>query len=107
VPDVARWREYTNQVRLRGRARGATLTLVESVRHRARGLTVFDERFLVRRGTRVQEHRFQLTFRTLSIPAMQRRLRRAGFRVDAVFGDYRGGTWHEAADVWILLAKKV
>ena len=33
VPDVPRWREYRNQVKMRGRTTGgATLTLVESVR---------------------------------------------------------------------------
>ena len=37
---------------------------------------------------------------------MTRRLERAGFRVDAVLGDYRGGPWDERADVWIILAKK-
>ena len=76
-------------------------------RDRARHLTVFDERFVVRRGARTREHRFQLTFRTVSVRAIARRLRQAGFHVDAVFGDYRGGPWRQGADVWILLAKKV
>jgi SAM-dependent methyltransferase len=108
VPDVARWREYTNRVQLRGRLRGATLTLVESVRRdRARRLTIFDECFVVRRGRRSAVHRFQLTFRTYSVQAMARRLRAAGFRIDAVVGDYRGGPWREDAGVWILLAQKV
>src|SRR5437763_824415 len=32
VPDVPKWAEYENRVGLRGRARGAKLTLIESVR---------------------------------------------------------------------------
>lgn len=108
VPDVNHWREYTNQVRLRGRAGGARLTLIESVRQdRARRLTIFEERFIVRRGGRPRAFRFDLVFRTLSVPAMTRQLRRAGFDVDHVFGDYRGGLWTDRSGVWILLAKKV
>ena len=37
-----------------------------------------------------------LTFRTLSVRQMTRRLERAGFRVDAVLGDYRGRPWDDA-----------
>jgi ubiquinone/menaquinone biosynthesis C-methylase UbiE len=108
VPDVAKWREYSNREQLRGRFRGATLTLVESVRRdRARHLTIFDERFILTRGRRSREHRFQLTFRTLPVSAMARRVRRAGFRIVETLGDYRGGPWREDADVWILLARKV
>ena len=57
-------------------------------------------------GTRVQEHRFDLTFRTLSVRQMTRQLESAGFRVDAVLGDYRGRPWDDRADVWIIMAKK-
>jgi hypothetical protein len=38
---------------------------------------------------------------------MTRRVERAGFRVTAVLGDYRGRPWDARADVWILLAEKV
>jgi hypothetical protein len=38
---------------------------------------------------------------------MRARLERAGFRVDAVLGDYRGASWDERADVWIILATNV
>ena len=108
VPDVATWREYTNQRQFHGRANGANLTLFESVkRDRARRLTTFEERFVVRRGRQTREYRFDLIFRTLTMPAMTRQLRRAGFSVDATLGDYRGGAWHARADVWIILAKKV
>ena len=34
------------------------------------------------------------------------RLERAGFTIDAVLGDYRGGPWDERADVWIVLARR-
>ena len=109
VPDVPQWREYEDRIQLRGRAKGgAHLTLIESVRqHPRRRITTFEQRYLVRRGSDVREHRFELTFRTVSVPAMRRLLERTGFRVRATLGDYRGRAWDERADVWILLAEKV
>jgi SAM-dependent methyltransferase len=108
VPDVPNWREYRNKVQLRGRlAGGSRLTLVESVlQDRRRRLTTFEQRYHVRRGGRTATHDFQLTFRTLSIRQMAARLRRAGFSVQNVLGDYRGRPWDARADVWIILAKK-
>jgi ubiquinone/menaquinone biosynthesis C-methylase UbiE len=107
VPDVPKWREYENRVQLRGRARGAQLTLVESVRQDPkRHLTTFGQMYVERRGTETREHCFDLTFRTLSVRQMTAQLERAGFRVDAVLGDYRGRPWDDRADVWIILAKK-
>jgi len=107
VPDVPKWREYSNRVQLRGRSNGAHLTLVESVRQDAkRRLTTFHQTFLERRGSRIQEHEFELTFRTLSVAEMSRQLERAGFRVDAVLGDYRGRPWDDRAEVWIILARR-
>jgi SAM-dependent methyltransferase len=108
VPDVRNWEAYTNQRRFHGRAGAAMLTLYESVRRdRRRGLTTFEERYVVQRGRQVREHRFDLVFRTLTMPAMTRLLRRAGFDIEATLGDYRRGPWHADADVWIILAKKV
>jgi SAM-dependent methyltransferase len=108
VPDVPNWREYSNRVQLRGPAgRGVHLTLIESVRQdRARRLTTFTQRYVERRLGRSTEHRFELTFRTLSVQRMTDRLDRAGFTVDRVLGDYRGRPWDARADVWIILAKK-
>ena len=108
VPDVPNWREYANRIQLRGRAAGgAHLTLIESVRQNVRHrLTTFDQRYVERRGRQRREHRFSLTFRTLSVRLMTRRLERAGFAVDAVLGDYRGRPWDERADVWIILARR-
>jgi ubiquinone/menaquinone biosynthesis C-methylase UbiE len=107
VPDVPKWREYRNRVQLRGESNGARLTLVESVKQDARRhLTMFEQRYIERRNGEVREHRFDLTFRTLSVPAMSRQLERAGFTVDAVLGDYRGRPWDDRADVWIILAKR-
>jgi SAM-dependent methyltransferase len=107
VPDVPKWREYTDRVQLRGRAGTARLTLVESVRQDPkRHLTTFEQRYLVRRGSRTTEHRFDLTFRTLSVAQMTRQLERAGFTVSAVLGDYRGRPWDDRADVWIMLARR-
>jgi ubiquinone/menaquinone biosynthesis C-methylase UbiE len=108
VPDVPQWREYTNQIRMKGWTKGgAHLTLTESVRHdRARKLTIFEQSYQERRGSQTTEHRFDLTFRTLPIPRMIRRLERSGFTIEAVLGDYRGGPWDERADVWIILARR-
>jgi SAM-dependent methyltransferase len=108
VPDVPNWREYSNRVQLRGRAaRGVHLTLIESVHQdRSRRLTTFEQRYIERRKGGSTEHRFALTFRTLTVKRMRARLDRAGFAVDRVLGDYRGRPWDERADVWIILAKK-
>ena len=61
---------------------------------------------LRRAPQRPSSHQFELTFRTLSVSVMAKQLERAGFRVESVLGDYRGGAWDERADVWIILAKK-
>ncbi len=50
--------------------------------------------------------RFALTFRTLSVPQVARRLEKAGFEITALLGDYRGGPWHSGAEVWIILARR-
>jgi ubiquinone/menaquinone biosynthesis C-methylase UbiE len=109
VPDVPNWREYTDRIQHRGKAAGgAHLTLVESVRQdRARRLTTFEQRYIVRRGRKTVEHPFTLTFRTLTVRQMTSRLEKAGFRVETALGDYQGGAWDARADVWIILAKKM
>jgi ubiquinone/menaquinone biosynthesis C-methylase UbiE len=108
VPDLPRWAEYRRRVSLRGRkSRGATLTLIESVRQDGRrGLTHFDQEYVEHRGRARRVSTFALTFRTLSVPQMARRLERAGFGIEAVLGDYQGGPWDTRADVWIILARK-
>jgi SAM-dependent methyltransferase len=109
VPDVPSWREYRNRVQLRGRAgRGAHFTLIESVRqNRRRRLTTFKHRYVVSTTRGASEHRFVLTFRTLTVRQMTSRLERAGFEVEAVIGDYRGRSWSSHADVWIILARRI
>ncbi len=109
VPDVPGWREYTDKIQMRGKAAGgAHLTLIESVRQDPRRkLTIFEQRYIVRRGGRRSEHPFQLTFRTLPIKGMTRRLERAGFAIEAVLGDYRGRPWDARADVWLILARRI
>jgi len=108
VPDLPKWDEYRNRISLSGRhGRHSTLTLVETVRQdRAKRLTIFDQEYRERRGSERRVHRFSLTFRTLTVPQMRRRLERAGFRILAVLGDYQGGPWDPRADVWIILAAK-
>jgi SAM-dependent methyltransferase len=108
VPDLPRWSEYTRKPSLAGKqGRRGHLRLVESVRQdRARGLTIFDQEYTERRDGAERTHRFSLTFRTLSVPQVSRRLEAAGFRVEAVLGDYQGGPWDDRADVWVILARK-
>lgn len=109
VPDLPAWREYRKEVRFRGwhQKLGAHVTLVESVRQdRLRKLTMFDQEYIERRGTRHTRSRFSLTFRTIGVPQMTRRLERAGFQVTAVLGDYNGKPWDARADVWLILAQK-
>ena len=106
VPDLPRWSEYDRRVTLSGRRGAATyLTLRETVRQdRRRGLTMFDQEYVERGRGQRRVHRFALTFRTLSVPQMRRRLEKAGLEVRSVLGDYQGGPWHPDADVWIILA---
>ena len=107
VPDLPRWSEYDRKVSLSGRRGRGHVRLTESVRQdRRRGLTIFDQEYEERRGRARSVHRFSLTFRTVSVPQMRRRLEAAGFRIDAVLGDYDGGPFDSRADVWIVLARK-
>jgi SAM-dependent methyltransferase len=107
VPDVPRWREYNDRVQMRGRMQGRRITLIESVRQdRRRHLTTFDQRFIEGAGASAIEHRFDLTFRTLPMPAMIRRLERAGFAVEVLLGDYRGRPWTNESDAWLILARR-
>jgi ubiquinone/menaquinone biosynthesis C-methylase UbiE len=110
VPDLPVWQEYRNRVRFRGTRRGgkSRITLVESVRQdRARKLTHFEQEFVERRGRERKSRKFSLVFRTLAIPQMAKRLERAGFRINAVLGDYDGQPWDPRADVWLILAEKL
>jgi SAM-dependent methyltransferase len=109
VADLPEWREYRRKVSLEGRRgrNGRPVTLIESVRQdRPRGLTFFDQEFVEGRGPTAVRQQFTLTFRTLCVPQMARRLEAAGFEVTATLGDYRGGPWDTRADVWILLARR-
>lgn len=107
VPDLPRWDEYARRVQLRGRAGRARITLVESVRQdRRRGLTVFDEEFVVQRGRTSSRHRFSLTFRTRPIDEITARLRRAGLRVETLLGGYDERPWNPRADVWLVVARR-
>jgi len=110
VADLPSWEEYRKRISLAGwknRPGGAHVTLTETVRQdRARHLTIFDQEFTERVGRRRQVRRFSLTFRTLSVPQMARRLEKAGFKIRALLGDYRGGPWDSRAEVWVILAAK-
>lgn len=108
VPDLPQWSEYDRRVSLRGtRGRSTQVTLIETVRQDTRRrLTIFDHEYVERQGRRKRVHRFSLTFRTLSVPQMRRRLETAGFEIAAVLGDYHGGPWDTRSDVWMILARK-
>lgn len=110
VADLPSWEEYRKRVSLKGwktRRGGVHVTLVETVRQDPRKrLTIFDQAFTERRGRATRTHQFSLTFRTLSVPQVARRLARAGFEVAALLGDYRGGPWDPRAEVWVVLARK-
>ena len=110
VADLPSWDEYKKRVSLKGwknRRGGAHVTLVETVRQdRARHLTIFDQEFTERVGRTRRTRRFALTFRTLSVPQMARRLEKAGFVITALLGDYRGAAWDDRAEVWIILARR-
>jgi SAM-dependent methyltransferase len=109
VADLPNWSEYRRELRLSGwrPGRRSHITLVESVRQdRKRGLTIFEQEYTERRGRAVQSKRFDLAFRTVSVPQMLRRVERAGFRVQAVLGDYDGAPWDPRADVWLIVAER-
>ncbi len=108
VPDLPAWDEYRRSVRFRGRMGTASVRLIESVRQdRTKGLTIFDQEFIeTRPGERPKSRRFSLAFRTLPVPRVVARLETAGFEVEHLLGDYRGGKWDDRADVWLLLARR-
>jgi ubiquinone/menaquinone biosynthesis C-methylase UbiE len=110
VADLPSWDEYKKRVSLKGwknRRGGAHVTLVETVRQDpVHHLTIFDQEFTERIGRARHTRRFALTFRTLSVPQMARRLEKAGFEITALLGDYRGAAWDNRADVWIILARR-
>jgi ubiquinone/menaquinone biosynthesis C-methylase UbiE len=107
VPDLPRWDEYERRTSFAGSRGGTRLTLIESVRQDVtRRLTIFDHEYVEGQGRARRVHRFSLTFRTLSVPQMARRLEAAGFRIQAVLGDYRGGPWDARSDVWIIIASR-
>ncbi len=110
VADLPSWAEHGKRVSMRGRRSpgGTQVTLLESVRQdKANRLTIFDQEFVERRGRAVRRQTFALTFRTLSVPQMTKRLEAAGFQVEMLLGDYQGGPWEPRADVWIVMARKV
>jgi SAM-dependent methyltransferase len=107
VPDLPAWQSYQRQTRFRGTLRGRPLSLIESVRQdRRRGLTMFDEEFIVGRGPTAARHTFTLTFRTLPMDQLLPRLEAAGLSIAAVSGSYRGGAWRPDSDVWLVTATK-
>ncbi|MPY90491.1 MAG: methyltransferase domain-containing protein [Luteitalea sp.] len=109
VADVPRWQEYQHRITLRGRRgpRGLPVALVESVRQDPRRkLTIFDQEYIEGSGRARHATRFSVAFRTLSVPAMTKRLERAGFQIDALLGDYNGRPWDPRADTWLILARR-
>ena len=108
VPDLPAWKEYRNRECFKGRSRrGGYVRLIESVRQQPRrGLTIFEETFIERRGRTTTRHAFTLTFRTVGVSAIATRLEDHGLRVQATYGDYRRGPMTPDADAWLIVAKK-
>jgi SAM-dependent methyltransferase len=109
VPDVPRWKEYSRRVSLKDSKgpRGLPVTLIETVRQDTpRRLTIFDQEFVEGTGRTRRVHKFTLTFRTVGIRPLRKRLERLGLRIDAVLGSYDGQAWDERADVWMIVASK-
>jgi ubiquinone/menaquinone biosynthesis C-methylase UbiE len=108
VADLPAWDEYSNRMSLRGKRgpNGKPIALVESVKQDRRNhITRFEQEFVEGRGKSATRKKFNLAFRTLSVPQMVQRLERAGFEIAALLGDYQGGPWDLRADVWIILAR--
>jgi ubiquinone/menaquinone biosynthesis C-methylase UbiE len=107
VPELPAWKEYHRKVRLRGRTAGGTMALVETVRQDpGRRETTFVEEFVLRRGRQAERQSFSLTFRTVEVRELVRRLIGVGLRVEATLGDYRGGPLEADSETWLLLARK-
>lgn len=109
VADLPAWEEYSNKVTFRSPRgpHGKPIRLIESVtQDRRRHITRFDQEFVEGRGKSATRKRFQIAFRTLSVPQMVQRLEAAGLEVATVLGDYQGGPWDLRADVWIILARR-
>lgn len=108
VPELPAWKEYHRRVRLRGRAAGGrTIALVETVRQDPRRrVTTFVEEFVVRGGKRAERQSFSLTFRTVEVRELMRRLTGVGLLPEAVLGDYRGGPLAADSETWLILARK-
>ncbi len=109
VAELPKWQEYRRRVVLRGPlGRQRRVALIESVRQvREHGLTVFDQEFQEWHGSGRTVHRFSLAFRTVTVPQLAERLEAAGFRVDAVLGDYAGAEWSPGAEVWVVIARRI
>ena len=109
VAELPRWQEYRRRVALRGPMSGKRrVTLIESVRQvPEHGLTVFDQEFLEWRGRQRTVHRFSIAFRTITVQQVAKRLEAAGFRVDAVLGDYAGAEWSPGADARVVIARRI
>jgi ubiquinone/menaquinone biosynthesis C-methylase UbiE len=109
VADLPAWEEYSHKVTFRSPRgpHGTPIKLIESVtQDRRKHITRFDQEFVEGRGKAVTRKRFQIAFRTLSVPQMVKRLETAGLEVAALLGDYQGGPWDLRADAWIILARR-
>ena len=78
------------------RRRAAHARSNRSARIRQRRLTTFEQRYVERRGGRTREHRFELTFRTLSVPQMTRRSNAPGFASTPCSATTAAGPWDDA-----------
>ena len=68
---------------------------------------MFDEEFVERYRGREDRRAFSLTFRTVSLDDLTRRLSRVKLKVEQRAGDYAGGVWSEESDTWLMVARRV
>ena len=109
VADLPAWEEYSRRPTLRSARgpHGKPIVLIETVmQDRRRHITRFEQEFVEGRGKGATSRKFQIAFRTLTVPQMAERLETAGLGVSAVLGDYQGGPWDLRAEVWIILARR-
>ena len=90
-----RWRRWRASSRAEGRSGSSSSRIC-----------LVDQEFVERQGRQVRRRRFTLSFRTLTVRQMRRRLEQAGFEITALLGDYDGGPWDERAEAWIIIATK-
>ena len=109
VPDVPNWREYANRIQLKGQGRGRRTPDPRRVGPAGSQEAPHDLRADLHRapGHQGDGAHVRPDVPHAADPDLHETPRTAGFAIEAVLGDYRGGPWDERADVWIMLARRL